>query len=113
LAKACFRNVLGNPTLGEVREVISKCEKLLFEKFAQQKITHAQALNRQYINNVKSSTGKYKPLICIDDFIELPNGEMYKVNDREHREIQKVMNSTLKKNPRLKTFEGKLVHNIK
>jgi len=44
-------------------------------------------------------------LYCIDDFYDQPGGDIYKVSQKEQKEISKVMDATMRVNPRLKTYE--------
>ncbi|CAI2382004.1 unnamed protein product [Moneuplotes crassus] len=118
LAKAFYKKIPGDPTLNQIKDMIMKCEKNLIEEtlsheerkqvgsleVIEKPITYKQALNRQFMKNAQEM-GKKQDIYCLDDFLDLPEGELYQVSEKEHRELSEIMKLTLRKNPRLKTYE--------
>jgi DNA mismatch repair ATPase MutS len=112
LAKALYKNSRGDPSLKQIKDLIYKCDKLLFEEFANKLITYNQALNRQFMKNAAAKTGNSQTFYCLDDFLDLPTGKLFKVSEKEHHELSEIMNLTLRKNKKLKTYNGKLLNLI-
>lgn len=97
----CEKNLIEETLSHEERKQIGSLEVI------EKPITYKQALNRQFMKNAQEM-GKKQDIYCLDDFLDLPEGDLYKVSEKEHRELSEIMKLTLRKNPRLKTYEGKL-----
>ena len=122
IAKALVNKVRGNPTLKQLKDMILKWDKYLIEQWlgneerhllignevTTKPLTYTQAIFRQDMKDAEKQ-GKTQKIFWLDDFLDLENGELFRVSEKQHRELSEIMSLTLRKNPKLKTYEGKLI----
>ena len=58
------------------------------------------------MKNNMEKYGKAKRYYCLDDFLQKPEGDLFRVSEKQKRELDKVMKATMRRNPRLNTYEG-------